>query len=269
MKDASSPDSPATDSMRPVILQQLSDIEKKHNVTILFACNSGSRAYGFASPHSDYDVRFVYVHKLPWYLSVHPGRDVIERPIDNTLDLHGWELRKALGLLHNSNPMLLEWLRSPVEHPSRYGLKQRMLELATYHFSPERGYYHYISMARNNRAYLAGGHVPYKKYFAVLRPLLAAQWIRDVGSIPPVRFDELVKSLVTDQTVLQAIGALLRVKTGVGKSLGEPEVDLTLIRDFIEAKFSQVADWKPEPDHKLDSGLLDDYLYEAVTECSR
>ena len=99
---------PVSDEMRTTVLESLTELERRHEVSVLFACESGSRGWGFASPDSDYDVRFVYVHKLPWYLTVEPGRDVVEQPISGELDVSGWDLRKALQLLRDSNPTLLE-----------------------------------------------------------------------------------------------------------------------------------------------------------------
>lgn len=107
-------DHPISDAMRSKIVDQLRDIELANNVTVLYACESGSRDWGFASPDSDYDVRFIYVHRLPWYLQVSPQRDVIEVPISGDLDINGWELRKALGLMKKGNATLIEWLDSPV-----------------------------------------------------------------------------------------------------------------------------------------------------------
>jgi len=105
---------PIEPAMRAQIMDALRDIEAKNDVSVLFACESGSRGWGFASPDSDYDVRFIYVNRLPWYLTVQPRRDVIEVPISGDLDINGWDLRKALGLMRESNPTLLEWLRSPI-----------------------------------------------------------------------------------------------------------------------------------------------------------
>src|SRR5512134_2562557 len=99
--------------MRTEILQCLAEIERNHGVRVLYACESGSRAWGFASPDSDYDVRFIYVNDLDWYLSVEDHRDVIEI-MDGDLDLSGWDLRKSLKLLRKSNPALIEWLSSPI-----------------------------------------------------------------------------------------------------------------------------------------------------------
>lgn len=100
-----------SEDIRKEIQSSLKAIENEHDVTILFAVESGSRAWGFPSPDSDYDVRFVYIHKRDWYLSLKPGRNVIELPINDDLDIAGWDLRKALNLLINANPVLQEWLR--------------------------------------------------------------------------------------------------------------------------------------------------------------
>src|SRR6476659_2643278 len=105
---------PVEPQVREQILACLAELELRHAVKVLFACESGSRGWGFASPDSDYDVRFVYVNRLPWYLTVEAGRDVIEQPISDELDVSGWDLRKTLQLMRDSNPTLLEWLRSPI-----------------------------------------------------------------------------------------------------------------------------------------------------------
>jgi predicted nucleotidyltransferase len=121
---------PIDPAMREQVMANLRAIEAQHNVTILFACESGSRGWGFASPDSDYDVRFIYVNRLPWYLTVAPGRDVIELPISGDLDINGWDLRKALGLMRESNPTLLEWLRSPIVYREEAETMARFRALA-------------------------------------------------------------------------------------------------------------------------------------------
>jgi predicted nucleotidyltransferase len=167
---------PVSDEMRITILQCLLDIEARHKVKVLFACESGSRGWGFASPDSDYDVRFVYVNRLDWSLTVEPGRDVIEQPISGDLDVNGWYLRKALKLLHSSNPVLLEWLRSPIVYLQDEDLAPRLRALAEQHLSLDQAYHHYVSMAKKSlRDHLLGETVRYKKYLYVLRPLLAAR----------------------------------------------------------------------------------------------
>lgn len=254
---------PIEDSVRARILDQLADIEVQHDVEVLFACESGSRGWGFASPDSDYDVRFLYVHRLPWYLRVEPQRDVIERPIDDVLDVSGWELRKALGLLKRANPTLLEWLDSPVICREKAGVVTALRELALDCFAADRGRWHYLSMARKNfRGYLQGETVRYKKYLYVLRPLLACRWIdRGLGR-PPMRFAELVETLVDEPELLAEINALLQQKMAVGEAEVSPR--RPAIHAFIETELARAEHMplhvRPEPD--LDR--LDRFLYEVV-----
>ena len=210
---------PVSAEVRSAVEAQLAALEREHDVTVLFACESGSRGWGFASPDSDYDVRFVYVHKLPWYLSVERQRDVIEVPISDELDVSGWELRKALQLMRASNPVLLEWLRSPVVYRDEQAWSQRLRGLAEQYFSPVRSYHHYLSMARKTMAHhLSGDSVRYKKYFYALRPLLAARWIREIGGVPPMRFAELASRLLTDAALLEELNALLAKKMRSGEA---------------------------------------------------
>ena len=143
--------------MRQAICNQLVQIEQEHRICILYAVESGSRAWGFASRDSDYDVRFIYIHPLDWYLSIRDQRDVIECPIDHELDVSGWDLRKALGLFAKSNPPLLEWLGSPIVYKDSNGLADRLRCLLIETFSSQRCMYHYLHMARGNyREYLKG-----------------------------------------------------------------------------------------------------------------
>lgn len=155
------------------VRHQLEEVERRFGVRVLYACESGSRAWGFASPDSDYDVRFLYVHAPEWYLRVDAGRDVIELPIDDELDVCGWEWRKALGLLKSANPALIEWLDSPIVYQQYEAVIAELKAQVPHWFSPLRARWHYYSMARKNfRGYLQGDEVRLKKYFYVLRPLL-------------------------------------------------------------------------------------------------
>lgn len=185
--------------MQNLICKKLQEIEKKENVKILLAVESGSRAWGFESPDSDYDVRFIYVRKKEDYLRLDKVRDVIELPLNDVLDMNGWDLQKALRLLYKSNPTLFEWLASPIvylETPFAEELRAIMPK----YFSPKSSLYHYISMAEGNyRAYLKGEMVKAKKYFYVLRPILACRWILDKGTHPPVLFSELMKAELSDE----------------------------------------------------------------------
>jgi len=201
------------------IVERLHAIERSHNVRVLYAIESGSRAWGFASPNSDWDVRFLYVHPEDWYLTVHEQRDVIEIPIDGDLDISGWEVRKSLRLLRKGNPVLFEWLKSPIlymegrDDVTGYALMDKYRHVADDLFNPLASVYHYWHMAKGNfREYLHGEEVRLKKYFYVLRPVLACRWVLAGYGQPPMAFGALVERLVTEGSLRQEIDELLRLK---------------------------------------------------------
>jgi uncharacterized protein len=254
---------PVEPAMRAQILDCLRRLEAQHDVKVLFACESGSRGWGFASPDSDYDVRFIYVNRLSWYLTVEPGRDVIEEPISGDLDVNGWDLRKTLQLLRQSNPTLLEWLRSPVVYREEPGTADRLRALAEEGFAPVRGYHHYVSMAKKNfREHLRGEEVRYKKYLYVLRPLLAARWIRDERGVPPMRFAELAQATLHDQALLDEINRLLEVKMRAGEAATSPRWHG--IHAFIESELEAAASQVITETTRPDSAALDAFLAEEA-----
>ena len=180
------------------IKKELLRLESDHEMKVLYAVESGSRAWGFASPDSDWDVRYIYVNKPDWYLGIDDGKkDTLEEILPNDLDLSGWELRKALRLFRKSNPPLLEWLRGPIVYQENYSTAARLRELDARYFNPKSCMYHYLSMARGNfKEFLQKDRVRAKKYFYVLRPVLACDWIRETNEMPPVEFKELLNSQV-------------------------------------------------------------------------
>ena len=156
------------DSIREEVQTRLREIEDEEGVKVFFACESGSRAWGFPSADSDYDVRFLYAHPRPWYLSIdlERRRDVIERPITDALDISGWDLRKALQLFRKSNPPLLEWLQSPIVYREETTVASRFRDLIPVYYSSRKARYHYLHMAQGNyRGYFKGEEVWIKKYF--------------------------------------------------------------------------------------------------------
>jgi hypothetical protein len=258
-------DHPVADDVRARVLHGLRDIEAKHRVRVLYACESGSRGWGFASPDSDYDVRFVYVHEPAWYFTVRPGRDVIELPIDSALDVGGWELRKALGLLQASNPVLLEWLHSPIVYRQDDAATGRLHELAGRHLVPERAYHHYLSMAKRNcREHLLGETVRHKKYLYVLRPLMAARWIREGRGVPPMRFADLAQATLRDDEAALAdeINRLLDVKMRAGEAATSPR--WPRIHEFIVGELDVAQAFVPPTVPRLPTGELDAFLYSCV-----
>ncbi|WP_374347222.1 nucleotidyltransferase domain-containing protein [Chitinimonas sp.] len=254
---------PISPEIHARVLAELDAIEHRHQVRVLFACESGSRGWGFASPDSDYDVRFIYVHQPEWYLRVEAQRDVIEVPISDELDICGWELRKALQLMRRSNPTLFEWLDSPVVYREDAPLAARLRALAPDFFSERKGRWHYLAMAKNNfRGYLQGETVRLKKYLYVLRPLLAARWIDAGRGMPPMRFADLADAMVDEPQLRAEIRQLLAIKMAAGEA--ELGARFEQIHAFIEG---ELANEQPPADFKRPVGseaALDALLREAV-----
>ncbi|MES2934431.1 MAG: nucleotidyltransferase domain-containing protein [Pseudomonadota bacterium] len=231
---------PIDPEIRSEIEKSLARVERDHAVKVLFACESGSRGWGFASPDSDYDVRFIYVNRLDWYLTVFPGRDVIELPISDVYDVSGWDLRKALGLLRNGNATLVEWLSSPVVYMADQKFLSDIWQAAQQVHRPERSFYHYLHMAKKNyREHLRGEVVRLKKYLYVLRPLMACLWIEQQRGPVPMRFQELVDVMVTDAALKAAIGELLIIKRRASEA--EHGTPMPVINRFLEFHLERLA----------------------------
>lgn len=231
--------------MREQIIESLSEIEKTENVTVLYACESGSRAWGFASADSDFDVRFIYLHPPSWYLSVNleSKRDVIERPIEALLDISGWDLRKALKLFRKSNPPLLEWLGSPIVYREELKTASRLRKLSESYYSQAASGYHYLHMAKKNyREYLKGDIVWRKKYFYVLRPLLAIKWLEAGCGLVPTEFEILLNEMIAPGGLRDAITQLTKEKAEGGELDRGPKVPE--ISDFIITELARLAETK-------------------------
>ena len=224
--------------METEILRRLERIEATHQVLVVYACEAGSRAWGFPSRDSDYDVRFLYVHPVAWYLSIKDGRDVIEEPAYPPIDLSGWDLKKALQLFHKSNVPLLEWLDSPTVYRDRLGVAPRLRDLAPTHCALRTCLYHYVNHAqREHRETLKSDRASMKRLLYVLRPLLAARWIEAGLGIAPTRFAPLVERLVESPAVRADITTLLEAKRqGVE---GDPVPDVPHLWEYIEQEISR------------------------------
>ena len=230
------------DTAGAIILERLAAIERAEAVRILYACESGSRAWSFASPDSDYDVRFICVRPRDWYLSIdlEHRRDVIERPIEGVLDINGWDLRKALQLMRKSNPPLFEWLHSPLVYRAQAGFREAMAALTPAYYSPTGCAWHYLHMARgNDQDYLHGDRVRLKKYLYVLRPLLAVRWLESGRGVVPMPFHELVETLIPPGELRDAIERLLRLKQGGEELAWGPRIPV--LSDWIKAELARLA----------------------------
>ncbi|TSC87993.1 MAG: nucleotidyltransferase [Microgenomates group bacterium Gr01-1014_16] len=250
--------------MRNLILNRLQQIETEENIKILYACESGSRAWGFPSRDSDYDIRFIYVHPIDWYLSIFPKSDVIEFPLQDSLDFSGWDLKKALQLFAKSNPPLYEWLGSSTIYLENNQVIQEMRRLSSIFYSKTASLYHYLHMARRNfRQYLQGEQVWVKKYLYVLRPLLAILWLERNLGIAPTDFNILVEKLVTDPTLKDAVNKLLSSKKSGAELDSGPRINV--ISQFLEQELNRLEHKVIPPEkHGLQFDKLDRLFQSAV-----
>lgn len=233
---------------------KLKEVEAKHHVKVLHAVESGSRAWGFASPDSDYDVRFIYVRPQLDYLSLQEQRDHIDGELDETLDINGWDVSKALRHFHKSNATLFEWNNSPIVYQTTPEWENAKA-ITNEYFSCKSAMYHYYGMANKNyREHLLEDMVKYKKYFYVLRPLLACKWIEKKQSPPPVLFAELMDE-VLEETIRPCVERLVEVKTQMIESEKGPRLDelnayicesLTYLKEKIaDMQDDRKEDWDP------------------------
>lgn len=230
-----------------LIYKKLREIEEKENIKILLAVESGSRAWGFASPDSDYDVRFIYARQKEDYLRLDKVRDVIELPLDDVLDINGWDLQKTLRLLYKSNPTLFEWFSSPIVYlETKFADEFR--DIMSEYFSTKRSLYHYISMAEGNyREYLKGEMVKAKKYFYVLRPILACQWILDKGTPPPMLFSELMRNELPND-LRGDVGRLLDLKINSPEVKEIPRIDK--MNEYMDKSINEIKSILQSMDEK-------------------
>lgn len=244
-------------------------LEAEQDIHILYACEAGEHAWGFASPDSFYDVRFVYRRRYNSYLSLQEGRETCELALEDNIHMSGWDLRKALRLYYKSNAPLYEWLQSPIVYMEDTGLARDLRELKDGYYSRRAGCHHYLTIATNTYyAELAGESVPIKGYLHALRPLLACLWIIEKESVPPMDFGAL-RSLIPDQQGQKALDDLLtRITVSPADTMISP---ITVLDDLIKGNLKycqeQCGDIKTIqlPLSKLDE-LFRNYVREANSE---
>lgn len=239
------------------IQDNLNAIEEKYGVRVLLAVESGSRAWGFASPDSDYDVRFIYVHPTEEYLRVDPVRDVIEWQLDEVLDINGWDLKKALLAFAKGNPNIMEWANSGIVYRGS-DVWDRIRKPAFDYFSEKASLCHYYGLAKSTlEAFLQGETVRYKKYFYALRPLLCCRWIERYHEVPPMEFQTLLTLFDGTDPDLNAelygeIQTLLKLKAVTDEKQMNPQMEPII--GFIRSECVRqktISDALPD-DHKRD-----------------
>lgn len=189
----------------------LSEIEQKHKISIILAIESGSRAWGFPSKDSDYDIRFIYHHEQERYLSVFEQRDVIDTVFIGDLDAGGWDIKKCLQLMNKGNAPLLEWLGSPIIYRQNKSKADLLRKLGTDSFNPKPIFYHYLSLAKK-KVLDERTKTNTKSYLYALRALLCAKWIQEFETIPPVEFELLRQRYLDEGLLKKELLELLRAK---------------------------------------------------------
>jgi predicted nucleotidyltransferase len=250
--------------MEKIIKENIVKIEKEHEIKIIYACESGSRAWGFPSKDSDYDVRFIYMKPKDWYLSIDDHKDTLEFPINDVLDISGWDIRKTLKLFRISNAVIYEWLQSPILYKEELGFLKKMNALFPDFFSERAGIHHYLSMAKNCfENDLQGEQVKLKKYFYALRPVLACKWIAEKKETPPMEFG-ILRQLISDKKELNLIiDQLLEQKLyGDEKDTIAP---ISLLNSFIASEMKEAKKLSEEFEKiKGDTSVLDSLFREFL-----
>ena len=231
-----------SDEMHNNILGRLHKMEEDNGVRVVFAIESGSRAWGFPSPDSDYDARFVYVRPAKDYLTLTPIRDVIELPIEGDYDINGWDIKKALNLLLKSNPVLLEWLSSPIRYMWNDETCNKLLEFSKRLIHGPACAHHYFNLGENlwRRHVESADETKLKRYFYILRPAMALRWVRlHPNAIPPMNFQELMAGVDLPHDLTEELRALLRAKAetnelGIGPR--NPRLDSFIVEEFDKAR---------------------------------
>ena len=242
-----------TDTMRATIIARLEQIAEEEGVRVLLAVESGSRAWGFHSPDSDYDVRFIYARPPEWHYRLGKKRDVIERPIDDELDLSGWELSKALTLTLGSNAVIAEWLQSPIVYFADKAAVEQLTRFARQALDRRSVTWHYLNLAQRqiDRLLDAKGRVRIKRYFYVLRPVLAMRWMRLAGqSMPPMHIAALRDGAQLDSDTSGALDELTLQKMAA-KEKGTVDAAPPLLEKLVALEMKLARDWlataaKPE-----------------------
>ncbi|WP_428683221.1 nucleotidyltransferase domain-containing protein [Sphingopyxis sp.] len=228
-------------AVRQEIETRLSAVEADDGVRLLLAIESGSRAWGFPSPDSDYDVRFLYARPRRDYLALSPVRDVIERPIVDEIDLNGWDIHKALELMLRNNSVLSEWIESPIHYRGADPVIARMAELIDRHFDPNGFALHYAKLGRTSvaRWLQDESNVAVKRYFYALRPALAIRVLRlDPSRRPPMQLQQLMVEAALAPSVREEIERLVAMKAETreaGPIARVPEIDALIADELARA----------------------------------
>lgn len=248
---------PVSKKMREEIIARINVLEAEEEVKVLFAVESGSRAWGFHSPDSDYDVRFVYARPPEWHYRLGKKRDVIEYPIDDELDISGWELSKALSLALGSNAVVAEWLQSPIVYKADDHAVDALTKFAKRALQRKSVTWHYVSLTKRQakRSRDSDGKLRIKRWFYMLRPALALRWIRlNDQAMPPMDLQTLRDGCELSKDVSDAIDDLLAQKR-IAKEKAVIEQGSPLLDDLISGEIQLANAWLSSVESEAYEGL--------------
>ncbi|MBQ9971693.1 MAG: nucleotidyltransferase domain-containing protein [Elusimicrobiaceae bacterium] len=252
--------------MKKSIIKKLEELEKEHHIKIFHAVESGSRAWGFASQDSDYDVRFLYYHRPEWYFSVSKQADnIVKMEEHNLLDFAGWELKKTLLLLIKGNMSLYEWIQSPIVYKQSKEF-ETLKALAQEFYNPKALLFSYVGLAENNyKAYADREKPKLKKYLYILRTLAACRWIEQQQTPPPIEMDNLKEVFRKDSLIWDFLNHLIEDKKK-GTELGVIDSP-ALINRWIEEQLAYYTNFANSlPDLVKDTVPLSNFFYKTVME---
>lgn len=280
--------------MKTTIEKAIREIERLDDVRVVYACESGSRAWGFESEDSDWDVRFIYVRSEDRYLSLTGQDDTIDRNTslnmgtreyirdicdEHDIDLAGWDLLKTLNQLGRGNPVLSEWFCSPIVYQSRSPYAAMIKEQIQWFYKNKAGVYHYEHMARRNfNKYIKidGDQVIVKKYLYILRPLFAMAWLDTHETPPPMQFELLYGSPEVEmniefrtkkghELVDFSKELVARKKEGAELGTGPRNAEMDSVIEFILDQFKEIAE-RMEIRNRKELSALDPLFHHIVTE---
>ncbi|WP_353164795.1 nucleotidyltransferase domain-containing protein [Empedobacter brevis] len=251
--------------MKPIIINKLKEIEDKYNIKILFAVESGSRAWGFPSTDSDYDVRFIYKRKIEDYLKIDSIDDFIELEIVDELDFKGWDIQKVLRLMLKSNSSINEYLQSPIHYISDEIFEKELFDLAASQFNPQKVARHYLGITTKRIVEMEQQkEIKLKSLFYALRSVLSVKWIVENKTIPPMEFEKL-KYLIEDKAIENRVDEYLEMKANVDESFKIPKND-QLFNWLFNLKTELKTEAEKLPKIEFDKNEINAFFLKTVTK---
>ncbi|WP_412466355.1 DNA polymerase beta superfamily protein [Pedobacter sp. KLB.chiD] len=249
--------------MKTTIINKLAEIERSNEIKMLFACESGSRGWEFPSPDSDFDVRFIYVRPINHYLSVSDKDDQLGFPINDELDIYGWDLKKVLKLIRKSNTTPFEWLQSPIVYREQDHFRNELWTLCQSYFNKKTNINHYLGIAHSAlETIINGNEIKIKKLFYVLRPLLSAKWCLEKNAIAPMTIGPLLTLMPEHLQLL--VKDLIALKSNSAEAF-IIKIEPDLLR-YIDDEFKNCAEkTKDIQNESFETEMLDRFFRHTIS----